>query len=292
MGGDVRRVLVTGSAGFVGRAFRRALERDDVLEIDLADGHDVRDYFREAEERFDLVVHLAAVVGGRAKIEREPLAIAVDLAIDADLFGWALRTRPGRIVYFSSSAAYPVHLQDGVRQRRLREDDIALERDLFGRPDLSYGWAKLTGEYLASLAEAEGLRVHVFRPFSGYGSDQDPAYPFRAFLERARRREDPFTIWGDGRTVRDWIHVDDVVAATLRAVEEDVPGPVNLCTGRPTSFEHLALAFAEAAGYRPGLRYRTDAPRGVAYRVGDPEKMRAFYPEPMSLEEGIARALG
>jgi hypothetical protein len=51
------------------------------------------------------VVHLAAIVGGRSTIEGAPLSVAVDLSLDAELFNWALRTRPGRIVYFSSSAA-------------------------------------------------------------------------------------------------------------------------------------------------------------------------------------------
>lgn len=285
------KVLITGSAGFVGRHFARALDGHDLTLVDIADGCDVRDFFRTDRTRFDVVIHLAAVVGGRAQIEGAPLSLAVDLAIDADLFTWALNAHPRRIVYYSSSAAYPIDLQnDLARSRRLAEADLKLTGNI-GNPDLTYGWAKLTGEQLAHHAEQEGLRVHVFRPFSGYGEDQDLAYPFPSFIRRAARKDDPFTIWGDGEQVRDWIHIDDIVAATLAAVEQDVPGPVNLCTGRDTSFNELAALVCEQAGYKPSLRHILDAPRGVAYRVGDPTKLNSFYTPKVTLEDGVSRAL-
>jgi nucleoside-diphosphate-sugar epimerase len=287
------RALVTGHRGFVGRHMSAALERAGyaVTGIDLVDGIDARDVFRFDDTHFDLVVHLAAVVGGRATIEGAPLRLAVDLAIDAELFGWALRTRPGRIVYYSSSAAYPTALQDPIGQAvgRLREDDINLAA--IATPDLTYGWAKLTGEMLAAHAEAEGLRVHVLRPFSGYAGDQDECYPFPAFIARAARRADPFEVWGTGEQVRDFIHIDDVVAGTLAAIAADVPGPVNLCTGRGVSFNELAALVTTAAGYTPRVQHRLDAPVGVAYRVGDPTKLHTVYTPRITLEEGIARAL-
>jgi len=292
------RVLITGAAGFVGRAFTRALWDEDLRLLDVADPGlegdwtqtDARDYFRRSDERFDLVVHLAAVVGGRQTIEGEPLKLAVDLSIDAEMFGWALRTRPGRVVYYSSSAAYPVALQTGDPPHRLAEEDLNLE-ELLGAPDLSYGWAKLSGEMLARWAEAEGLRVHVFRPFSGYGVDQDESYPFRAFLERARRRQDPFEVWGDGLQVRDFVHIDDVVDGTLAAIEQDYVGPLNLCTGRPTTLLELADLVSEAAGYRPDIELKPEAPRGVRYRVGDPSRAFEVWEPAVSLEEGIARSV-
>ena len=96
---------------------------------------------------------------------------------------------------------------------------------------------------------------------------------------------------GDGTQVRDWIHISDVVGATLAAVDQDVPGPTNLCTGRGVSFNELAAMVTLAACYTPRFDHKRDAPRGVAYRVGDPAKMLGFYTPRVSLEEGIARAL-
>lgn len=305
------RALVTGAAGFVGRHVTAALVergyRVDALDIDpkvaqikdpfdsrvLPLHMDVRDLWHCDTTAYDLVVHCAAVVGGRRQIEREPLSLAVDLAIDADLFAWALRTRPGAIVYYSSSAAYPVDLQYGPPHlspgRLLAEFDIDL--DDIGTPDLTYGWAKLTGEMLAGHARAAGLRVLTPRPFSGYGVDQALDYPWPSYVERARQRADPFDVWGDGTQVRDWVHIDDVVGATFAALDAGVDGPFNICTGVPTSFDELARLVCEAAGYSPEIRHRLDEPRGVAYRVGDPTLLSTFYEPAIVLPDAIADAL-
>ena len=283
------KILITGDAGFVGGYFHKALNGHDITGVDIKNGIDARKFFATDETHFDLVVHLAAIVGGRATIEGEPLSVAVDLAIDSELFQWALRTRPGRIIYYSSSAAYPIKLQDYGSTHHLTESDIDLNN--IQSPDYTYGWAKLTGEMLASYAEREGLRVHIFRPFSGYGEDQSLDYPFPSFIKRGVEKANPFKIWGSGNQVRDFIHMEDVVAATLEAVQQDIQGPVNLGLGRVTSFNDLATLVANECGYSPEFERILGAPEGVQYRVCDPTKMLSFYTPKISLEEGIARAV-
>lgn len=285
------KILITGDEGFVGREFHRQLDdgRHDIVGVDLKSGRDCRDWFKTDDSHFDLVVHLAAVVGGRMKIDGAPLEVATDLAIDSDMFQWAMRVRPTRIVYFSSSAAYPVDIQTREFHHAQREQDIDL--DDVGTPDQTYGWSKLTGEILASHAEAAGLRVHVFRPFSGYGGDQDLDYPFPSFIARALRRDDPFEIWGDGTQQRDFIHMRDVVGAVLEAVRQDIPGPTNLGWSRPTSFNELAQMVCDAAGYSPQFEHLPSRPVGCWYRVSDSSKMHEFYRPKISLEEGIRLAL-
>ena len=286
------RVLITGSAGFVGRHFvKRLQEKHDLVQIDLRDPYlrrDARHFFQVSNLAFDLVIHLAAVVGGRNKIENHPLDLAVDLSLDSDLFQWALRTRPKRIIYYSSSAVYPVRLQ---RENGFDLMESDLDLDKVQNPDMLYGWAKLTGEMLARYAEAEGLRVHVFRPFSGYGEDQSLDYPFPKFIQRAKDKQNPFEIWGDGNQVRDFIHIDDVVEATIEAVNQDIRGPVNLGWGRPTSFNDLAQMVCAERGYMPRFKHLKAEPVGVRYRVSNPTKMLSFYKPKITLEEGIARAL-
>lgn len=284
------KILITGHKGFVGRQFMRSLKDHEIYGIDIKDGTDVRDFFAVDNTKFDLVIHLAAVVGGRATIEGQPLKVATDLAIDSDMFQWALRTCPDRIVYYSSSAAYPIAYQTQSMKYHLNEDHINLESVM--TPDHTYGWSKLTGEILAKYASDEGLRVHVFRPFSGYGEDQDLDYPFPSFIQRAKKRVPIFDIWGYGTQVRDFIHIEDIVNATLEAVKQDVPGPVNLGTGVPTNFNQLAELVTSIAGYRPTFNNIIGEPEGVAYRVCDPSKMLSFYKPKITLEEGIQRALG
>ena len=297
------KVLITGSSGFVGRHLWTACAqraytitgvdidptpgfRDGGVEMEM----DCRRLFA-TDRRFDLVFHCAATVGGRATIDGNPLAVATNLSLDAELFNWAMRTRPGRVVYFSSSAAYPVDLQnDWATCRDLVEGDIRSGMANIGRPDQTYGWAKITGEMLAEQVNSADIPVHVFRPFSGYGSDQSRDYPFRAFLDRAHRRDDPFVTWGNGQQVRDWIHIDDIVAAVFAAIDQDVRGPVNLCTGVGTSFTELATMVTETAGYAPRFEYLTDKPVGVQYRVGSSALMRSFYEPTVTLAQGIAMA--
>jgi nucleoside-diphosphate-sugar epimerase len=284
------KILITGDAGFVGRAFHRALDdkNHEITGIDLVNGKEVRHFFATDDTQFDIVIHLAAIVGGRMTIEGNPLSVASDLAIDADMFQWALRTRPKHIVYFSSSAAYPTFLQKLDYKQKLREIDINLEH--IRTPDFTYGWAKLSGEMLASYARAEGLKVTVLRPFSGYGSDQALDYPFPSFIERAKRKADPFEVWGRGTQVRDFVHIDDVVEATFAAVINDVK-TMNICSGRPTSFIELAEMVMLQAKYLAPIKNNLDAPIGVEYRVGDTTRMFQVYEPKISLEEGIARAL-
>lgn len=289
----MKKVLITGNAGFVGRHFQKKFESMgyEVTGIDIANHlpMDARNFFRHDNSYFDHVIHLAAIVGGRKMIEGSPLALAVDLSIDAEMFGWAMRTRPDCITYFSSSAAYPVDLQVKGSTTKLHESDIDLAA--IGTPDLSYGWAKLTGEMLASHARKEGLAVHVYRPFSGYGSDQALDYPFPSFINRGVHKDDPFHIWGDGNQVRDFIHIDDIIDASIAGCDANIE-VANLCTGIPTSFNDLAKMVAQVAGYEPTIEHLPSEPVGVQYRVGDPTYMETFYKPKISLLEGVQRAFG
>lgn len=284
----MKRVLVTGSGGFAGSHYINALRDNgwETVGFDIVTGVDARDYFRSADEKFDLVIHCAAVVGGRASIDGSPLMLAPNLEIDSAYFQWAERTKPGKLVYISSSAVYPVWMQGQQPWLRLTETDVDLQNPEL--PDQLYGWAKLTGEMLASRYSGDVL---VIRPFSGYGHDQDLAYPFPAFAQRARQRQDPFVIWGSGTQVRDWIHIDDVVGATLSLVEDGARGPVNICSGDPVTMLELAEMMCAEAGYHPRFNVLTDKPLGVTYRVGNPTRMLEYYQPVISLEEGIRRAV-
>lgn len=282
----MKQVLITGHEGFVGREFQRQMQDWEITGIDIKHGHDCRVFFHDRHHiKYDLVIHLAAVIGGRVGIEREPLSVATDLAIDADFFNWVERTRQERVVYFSSSAAYPVWMQSNGA-KRLQESDLSLTH--IGEPDMTYGWAKLTGEYLSEFSSAI---VHVFRPFSGYGLGQDVTYPFPAYIKRAQERVSPFRIWGPGTQTRDFIHINDIVRAVLTAVDQGFTKPVNLCTGKPTSFNELAGMVTRQAGYFPQIERVQDAPVGVMHRVGDPTLMRTFYSPRIDIQQGVRLAL-
>jgi GDP-L-fucose synthase len=309
------RALVTGCAGFVGRRFvNRLLDSGyDVVGVDnLYTGKnlddwphkpkkkfalhymDVRDYFvAHASSRFDLVVHLAAIVGGRVNIESDPLAVATDLSIDAEMFNWVVRSKlPPKVIYFSSPAAYPNWLQtkgNFLNVGGLREGMLTFDAEI-GCPDMTYGWAKLTGEYLATFAhEQYGLDVRIYRPFGGYGDDQDMSYPVPAICKRVMDKENPIIVWGSGDQQRDFIWIDDVVKAVEKTM--DVPElsgkPLNLGTGRATSFRELARIACTIVGHDAVIKNDDTKPEGVFSRFAEITEMSKYYIPQMTLEEGL-----
>lgn len=281
------KILITGHKGFVGRHFCSLLKEHEIVGVDLKDGIDCRDYFKTCNDKFDLVIHLAAIVGGRMTIEGDPIAVATDLSIDAEMFNWAVKTGQPKVVYFSSSAAYPISKQE--TEYTLSESDIDLSN--IKNPDMTYGWAKLTGEMLAEFARKQGTDVYVFRPFSGYGEDQDLTYPFPSFVKRIKDKVEEFEIWGTGTQVRDFIHIDDVCEAVMEAVSLNIQEPINLGSGVGTSFIELAGKMMEISGHKVPIKTDETKPVGVMYRVGDNTKMLQFYQPKISLEEGIKRSL-
>lgn len=346
------RALITGAAGFVGRHMLAELQARgwDTTGVDInpmpiyvaTNGDlpgryqqlsalvgDARDIFsgqrlcwRElSNQRFDLVVHCAYHVGGRAAIDGNPSLLALNLELDAQLFNWAVRTGQERVLYYSSSAVYPIEYQGLASAQMFRglldchashQKWVPLTENMIDlgyvkQPDARYGWAKLTGEHLAAAASLAGLRVHVVRPFSGYGGDQDCAYPFPAILRRVVTGD--LSVWGPRGQRRDWVHIDDIVGCSLAVVEQDVTEPVNICSGVGVEMGDLAIHMADIAGVpinwpNPAnmdprtlvetgtLRYLEDQPTGVMVRVGDPTRMLNIYQPRVDLDEGIRRALG
>lgn len=320
----MKKILITGGAGFVGRRFcRRFLDAGDEVHcidpivadtggLDPSAGwplfsprdyktfyferKDCRQWFREnSATEFDYVVHLAAMVGGRAMIENRPLAVADDLAIDAEYWQWAEGARPAKTLCFSSSAAYPIKYQRDGDYRLLTEDMIAFDDDI-GMPDMSYGWAKLTCEYLARLAyEKHGLKSVCYRPFSGYGEDQDDTYPFPSIVKRAiaQRGQPVLSVWGTGEQMRDFIHIEDCVDGALATMDRiDDGDALNLSTGVYTSFRQFARMAAESVGYSPEVVGMSDKPSGVFARGGDTAKQAAFgFRAKITFDAGIRMAL-
>lgn len=320
----MRKVLVTGAAGFVGRHLvRRLLEAGDEVHavdniaqytggIDPEAGWPIFDprqyknfhFYREdcrtwfariTDSDFDHTFHLAAMVGGRLMIENNPLAVADDLSIDSAYWQWAKLAKPRKTVCFSSSAAYPIGLQTEKHHVLLKEDMISFDNDI-GMPDMSYGWAKLTHEYLAQLAyQKHGLKSICYRPFSGYGEDQDDAYPFPSICKRvlANLNAPVLTVWGTGTQMRDFIHIDDCITGILTTMDKiDDGGALNLSTGILTSFIEFARMAANIAGFKPEVRGLSDKPAGVHARGGDTTKQKALgFQYSMDFKKGIEKAL-
>jgi nucleoside-diphosphate-sugar epimerase len=245
--------------------------------------------------QFDEIYHLASVVGGRVLIDEEPLIVGIDLAIDSCFFLWATKVnKPKHIMYASSSAAYPISLQTDSEALALKEEMIDFDKG-FQQPDYTYGWSKLTGEYLSRIAvKKHGMKVAIVRPFSGYGEDQDLTYPVPSIALRVANHQAPVKVWGSGEQGRDFVHIDDCVDACVLACRTiSDASAVNIGSGVLTSFKELAALFVELEGYQTEVVGVADRPVGVSKRYSDNSNMKKIlnWSPAISLREGMQRVL-
>jgi UDP-glucose 4-epimerase len=264
---SLRRVLVTGGAGFIGHHLARALlARGLAVTVldDLSMGRrenvptaarfvpgDVRDAraLDDALDGVDAVFHQAAVVSIRASVEHFVRDAEVNLMGTLTLLRAIATRRIARAMLASSMAVYA----DSPRPAPLSEEAPTL-------PISPYGVAKLAAErYWLLIGAQAGVATTVLRYFNTYGPNQTPT-PYvgviTIFIERLLAGLAP-RIFGDGEQARDFIHVDDVVAANLAVLDApaaSVAGRVfNVGTGHATSVNDIAatLIHTLAPGTQP-----------------------------------------
>jgi len=319
----MKKILITGGAGFVGRYFTKFfLENGNEVHVvdnlsNLTGGihpnswplyspydyknfkfiqKDCREWFNSnIVNDFDYVLHLAAMVGGREVIEKNPIAVSDDLSIDSHFWQWAVKVKPKKTITFSSSACYPIKYQTKENNILLKEDLIKFDKSI-GLPDLTYGWAKLTTEYLGKIAfENYGLKSVAYRPFSGYGIDQDLNYPFPSICKRVleNKSKDKIKVWGTGDQQRDFIHIKDCVDGVTSTMDKiDDGSAINLSTGKLTSFKEFVKITSNILGFNPYIEGTSNKPEGVFARGGDTQLQNQLgFKSKVTFTDGIKEAL-
>ena len=296
-----RRALVTGGAGFIGRALAARLlgEGAEVTVLDDLSSGDasrldrgarlmegsVTDPGRVAEAMAgaDAVFHLAAIASVARCNEDLAASHRVNLGGFVNVLeAAAARKQRPALVYASSAAVYGDNPETPLRE------------DARPRPLSPYGADKLGCELHASAAATVlGLRSTGLRFFNVYGPGQDPGSPYSGVISRfhkAARLGEGVTIFGDGGQTRDYVFVEDVVAANALALAKRLDGGFNVGTGRETDVLHLANALLVAAPAPVEVKH--DAPRQGEQRrsVIDPAKLSAHGWAPsVTVDEGLAR---
>lgn len=250
------RILITGGAGFIGSHIADALVADnDVVILDnfstgsrenvpagaeMIEG-DIRDdeLLRSAMADVDLVFHEAAIVSVEESIDDPLTTHDVTARATVQLLELA-RQESARVVLASSAAIYG------------QPTDVPIEESESTNPASPYGLAKLTADQYAQLyAELYDVAAIPLRYFNVYGPRQtagDYSGVISIFLQQARDGE-PLTVHGDGAQTRDFVHVDDVVQANLRAAVHGEPGtPYNVGTGQRLSIQELAETICDVVG--------------------------------------------
>ncbi len=260
--------VVTGGAGFIGSHLVDALvERgDEVLVIDdLSTGKseniesavlgsatlEVLDItggrlLLPAIESFEpeSVFHLAAQIDVRKSMADPTFDVRLNVLGTVNVLEGASRAGASKFVFTSSGGTV---YGEGVG----REEELPFAESARNAPDSVYGESKLAAEgYVDYYARNRGLPGAILRLANVYGPRQDPATEagvIAILSEIARDGRRP-TIFGDGKQTRDYIHVDDVVAALLVAERSDDPGPFNVGTG----VESTVLDLVERIGRLSG----------------------------------------
>jgi len=274
------KILVTGSTGFLGGHTCRHLEKQghSVTGLDID-----QDIFKQGlpNERFDVLIHFAAYVGGRKGIDNNLYRITKNIELDRRVIEWA-ETHVDKVIYPSSCAAYPKSLQT-QEGTPMREDMAG------GDPFDMYGMSKLATECMLKFAK---VKNHIMRPFTIYGPGQSMDYPLPAIIHRAKQGE--CSVWGSGTQVRDWVHINDALRVFEYLVQREEPVVLNIGTGIPLTFKQVAqIIYKEVHGdYSLNLITQTNEPEGAGYRYADITLLKSLGLEPkIGLAEGIRTML-
>src|SRR5207247_5750285 len=286
-----RRVLVTGGASCIGAHLVDALAargaRIRVVD-NLSSGHEANlrehrakgtvelvradltepDVAPRVVDGMSVVFHLAADHGGRGYVDLHQAACAANMALDGMVFQACRRARVDKVVFASSGCVYPNHLQTDPGQL------LYLTEDMVGPPydaDNMYGWAKLMGEMtLRTYCRDHGLKAAACRYFTVFGDRGHENHAVIAMIARAFLKQDPFDVWGNGEQIRNWTHVSDIVAGTIRAAEKIDDGTaVNLGTMERTRVIDAVRAVLAYTGHTARIRFLLDKPVGPMNRVAD-----------------------
>jgi UDP-glucuronate 4-epimerase len=302
----LKRILVTGGAGFIGshlvkalldrgdevsivdnfdpfypeRLKRRALDsRPRLFEADIRDQQAMHDAFAQA--RPEVVVHLAALAGVRPSLERPAAYIDVNVRGTAALLEASRKAQTRRFVLGSSSSVYGAHAEAPFRETA-RVDS----------PESPYAASKVASEVLArTFHNLYGIEVAALRFFTVYGPRQRPDLAIHKF-SRHMLAGQPLPFFGDGSTRRDYTWVDDIIAGVLAAC--DVPlslDTLNLGGARTTSLAELVAMLEEALGVKAILDRQPQQPGDVPLTSADVTHSREVlgYEPRTPIREGIEK---
>jgi len=305
-----RKVLVTGSGGFIGHHLVKRLKSEGywVRGVDIKEP----EYEASAADEFELldlrkydncllatrggigqVYNLAADMGGIGYISASHADISRNnILINAQMLEASRLNGISRFLFSSSACVYAQYKQRLPDVTPLREED-AYPAD----PEAGYGWEKLFTEELCRYYwqdyrfETRVVRFHnVYGPLGTYegGKEKAPA----AISRKVALAGDGghIDIWGDGEQTRSFMYIDDCVEGLLRLMASDYRDPLNLGTDRLISINALVDLISGIAGKRLIRHHDLSKPQGVRGRNSDNSRLRQTlgWEPSVSLEEGLA----
>jgi GDP-L-fucose synthase len=297
------QVLVTGGGGFLGRFLCPELARYGPAEVraprraecDLLDPRAVRSLLQDV--RPDVVIHLAAVVGGIGANRRHPGRFFYEnAAMGIHLMEEARQAGVAKFVLVGTVCAYPKHTQVPFREEAIWD----------GYPEETnapYGIAKKMLMVQAQAYRQEyGFNAITLLPANLYGPgdnfDPSSSHVIPALIRKAVEArdadEDHIDVWGTGTASREFLYVQDAAEGIARAADGyDKPEPVNLGTGREVAIRELVGAICRACDFRGEVRWDATKPDGQPRRCLDTARAREEFgfTARTPLADGLARTV-
>jgi GDP-L-fucose synthase len=298
-----KKVLVTGGAGFLGSFVVEKLQKKGVppqnIRIPRSKELDLRvwENCQKAVEGMDIVIHLAARVGGIGFNRENPATLFYDNAImGIQLMEAARLAGVEKFVAIGTVCAYPKYTPVPFKEEKLWD----------GYPEETnapYGLAKKM-----LLVQAQAYRtqygfnaiyllpVNLYGPrdnFDLYSSHVIPAL-IRKCVEAVEKGEDKIVVWGTGEVSREFLYVEDCAEGILLATEKyNKPDPVNLGVGKEIKIKDLVLMIADLTEFKGKIIWDTSKPDGQPRRCLDTTKAeREFgFKAKTTFEEGLRKTI-
>jgi GDP-L-fucose synthase len=293
-----RRVWVAGHKGMVGQALVRRLGREDCEliampreRIDLRRQAAVETWVDEA--RPDLIFVAAAKVGGIHANDTRPAEFLYDnLMIEANIIEAARHVGTSKLVFLGSSCIYPKFAPQPIAEDALLTGPLEPTNEW-------YAVAKIAGIKLCQAYRKQyGLDFISAQPTNLYGPfdnfDLTSSHVLPALIRKAHEAKAAgaadFTIWGSGKPLREFLHVDDLAdALVFLAQNYSDPEIVNIGSGDEIAIGDLAEMIGEAVGFEGSILRDASKPDGTPRKRLDTAKLEALgWRASIGLRDGIA----
>lgn len=290
-------VYVAGHRGLVGGGIARALEAQGRpwigrtrAELDLTDRPAVFEFVQS--EKPAAVVIAAAKVGGIAANSAFPVEfLAENLQIQTNLLDAAHAADVERVVFLGSSCIYPKFAPQPIHEDSLLTGPLEPTND-------AYAIAKIAGIRLVDAYRSQygrhwisAMPTNLYGPGDNFDLETSHVLPalLHRFHDAVENGSESVTLWGDGSALREFLHVDDMAAATVFLLDGyDEPGPINVGFGSDVSIRELAELVARVTGFTGEIRWDTSKPNGTPRKILDSERIHALGWHPtIDLESGI-----
>lgn len=292
------KIFIAGHNGMVGKAIWKVLSENGFInligksskELDLRDQLKVKDFF--IFEKPHVVIDAAARVGGILANSNYPYQFLMDnMLIQNNLLTSSLETDVEKFVFLGSSCIYPKLAPQPLKEDCLLTSSLEPTNEW-------YAIAKITGvKACEAIRKQYGKDYVSLMPTNLYGAQDNfdlqsshvmPAM-IRKFHEAMLDGNTPVTLWGTGKPLREFLHVDDLALAVLFALENKLEDSLyNVGVGIDISIHELALLIQKIVGHTGEIIWDETKPDGTPRKLMDTSKLNKLgWNANIDLEEGI-----